>query len=163
MQSENDDLFLFSRETLNKIAALSEQKKKDFFKGWITSSSITFIANGVQDWSYNQVVGLAEKLKKVRPVILSNIAYCECVVRNDWIKLREMRGWDHSVGIREPGKAVQYFNMNKLLEYRANPEKFELIKPYAEKEARYYQTLKIDEVIRTVCEYRAKFENDRSF
>lgn len=164
MQEINEDLFLFSRETLNRVIALSEMKKKDFYKGWISSSSLTFIANGQQDWSYSQVKRLGDRLKEVRVRVNENVDWCKAVCRNNWLHLKTMKPWDHKIAIKEVQKAPQYFYLPDLLNVRLNnPERFEFILPYVVEEARVYQNIRIDMIIQTVCEYQKKFENDRNF
>lgn len=161
MQDINNDLFLFSRETLNRVIALSEMKKKDFYSGVINPSSLTFIANGQQEWTYVQVKKLASRLKKVRQTVSDNVEYCKAICRNDWLHLKNMRAWDHKIVVKEVQKPSRYIYLPELLSLKLNnPEKFELVMPYVLEEARLYQSIKIDEIIKTVCEYQKKFEKD---
>lgn len=161
MQDTNNDLFLFSRETLNRVIALSEMKKKDFYSGVINPSSLTFIANGQQEWTYVQVKKLASRLKKVRQTVNDNVEYCKAICRNDWLHLKNMRAWDHKIVVKEVQKPSRYIYLPELLSLKLNnPEKFELFMPYVLEEARFYQSIKIDEIIKTVCEYQKKFEKD---
>lgn len=164
MQEINNDLFLFSRETLNRIIALSEMKKQEFYKGCISSSSLTFIASGQQDWSYSQVKKLAERLKSVRVRVNENVDFCQAICRNQWMHLKGLRPWEHKIIIREMGKVPQYFYLPDLLSVRLNnPPRFEYVLPYVLDEARAYQGVRIDSVIQTVVEYQKKFENNHNF
>ena len=60
------DLFIISREEIRRIAALAEMTQTEFFEGWITPASLTFIEQGDQEWSYKHVCGLLNKIRECR-------------------------------------------------------------------------------------------------
>lgn len=157
--TNDNDLFLFSRETLKRMIELSGNTQKEFYKGWITPTTITFIANG-QDWGYTHVCKLLDKLMSCRDVIKQNSKFAYMVYYNeDWLKLDDNEMWSHKIRVKEVGKGAVYIDAYKLKQWSHKcPQKFQHYLPYFVEEMRQY-IINIDEIINTVQDYKTQFEN----
>lgn len=156
------DLFIISREEIRRIAALAEMTQTQFFEGWITPASLTFIEQGDQEWSYKHVCGLLNKIRECETIAKANQTYCRLLSEQRWNELDQVVPWDHRFKIMEVGlKNPRYMSLMKLESYRRrDKERYERYLPYAVKDAREYLTLNIDMIIENLIDYQNKFKSE---